>query len=131
MIHVIDASVALKWFRDEHESDQARRVLQKLLDQPKNFAVPELFFFEMQAILIRLFDVQDVVLAMDKLLRLGMYRYPVDFELTCESSQLAEQYGLTGYDASYLALAKLLKGKWITFDQKAIAQAKTSNLCSI
>ncbi len=30
-----------------------------------------------------------------------------------------QHLGLSGYDAAYVALAKLLEGRWVTFDREA------------
>ena len=39
--------------------------------------------------------------------------------------------GLTGYDACYAALARDLKGRWLTFDKKAheLIQEEKSSFC--
>lgn len=42
--------------------------------------------------------------------------------MTSELYELQTQLqnsGLSDYDAAYVAVAKMLKGKWITFDEKA------------
>jgi predicted nucleic acid-binding protein len=36
--------------------------------------------------------------------------------------------GLTGYDATYVSLAKQMKGIWITFDQKACRCIKDDHI---
>ncbi len=129
MIQIIDASVALKWVHEESGSERAREVLFDLQEHPKAFAVPELFYFEMEAILLRLFIASKVSSIMDGLIRLGIYRYNMDLELAQETAALAEKYKLTGYDASYVALATLLKGKWITFDHKASVRLQHNPFC--
>ena len=46
MIWVLDASVAVRWFIEEEVHPHADEVLDKLIDEPERFAVPELFAFE-------------------------------------------------------------------------------------
>jgi predicted nucleic acid-binding protein len=36
--------------------------------------------------------------------------------------------GLTGYDACYASLAKQLKGRWLTFDEKAHRQVRREGI---
>jgi predicted nucleic acid-binding protein len=46
MIWVIDASVALRWLIEDEAHLHADDVLEKAVQYPENFAVPELFAFE-------------------------------------------------------------------------------------
>ncbi|MEA3232393.1 MAG: hypothetical protein U9Q05_11630, partial [Thermodesulfobacteriota bacterium] len=43
---------------------------------------------------------------------------PMTETLAIKASRFVE-FGLTGYDACYAALAKDLKGIWLTYDKKA------------
>jgi len=54
MIWVLDASVAVRWFLKNESHPNADAVLQRLIDCPEFFAVPELFCFEVYAVLCRL-----------------------------------------------------------------------------
>ena len=54
MIWVIDASVAVRWFIDEEAHAHADEVLEKVIDSPERFAVPELFAFEVFSVLQRI-----------------------------------------------------------------------------
>jgi len=40
-----DASVAIRWFIEEEAHPHADEVLEKVIDKPERFAVPELFAF--------------------------------------------------------------------------------------
>ena len=53
MMWVIDASVAVRWFLDEETDPGADAVLREVIDRPGVFAVPELFAFEVLAVLRR------------------------------------------------------------------------------
>ena len=53
MTWVLDASVAVKWFIEEEFHPNADKVLKKLVNQPELFAVPEIFAFEVYAVLQR------------------------------------------------------------------------------
>jgi len=120
MIWVMDASVAVKWFlRDEHHP-HAQKVLEEVVRNPALFAVPELFLFEVYAVLKRRHPrgdeaFIDVILP---ILEGGIYRQPMTKKLTERAGPFVGM-GLTGYDACYAALAEDLGALWITFDEKA------------
>jgi len=120
MIWVIDASVAVRWFIQEEYHPNADKVLETMIDEPERFAVPELFSFEVYSVLQRLHP--EGLLAFTKgvmpLLQGGIFRQPMSEDLAVKADHFV-QLGLTGYDACYAALAYDLKGKWLTFDEKA------------
>jgi predicted nucleic acid-binding protein len=120
MIWVIDASVAVQWFIEEESHRHADLVLEQMLSFPERFAVPELFCFEVYAVLCRIHPRgSDVYLkGMIPILNCGILRYPMTEGLALQASAFLNK-GLAGYDACYAALAKELKGRWLTFDEKA------------
>ena len=120
MIWVLDASVAVRWFLKDESNPNADAVLGRLIDHPEFFAVPELFCFEVYAVLCRIHPSgQDAfVKGMMPILNSGMLRQPMTESLATRASRYVER-GLTGYDACYAALAKEIRGTWLTFDQKA------------
>jgi predicted nucleic acid-binding protein len=120
LIWVVDASVAVRWFIEQESHPHADFVLEKMLSQPERFAVPGLFGFEVFAVLIRLHPrgAEAFLKGMIPVLNCGILRYPMTEGLARQASVFAEK-GLTGYDACYAALAKELKGMWLTFDDKA------------
>lgn len=120
MIWVIDASVALKWFLEEETLPHADAVLQRLIEKPEFFAVPELFCFEVFSVLGRIHPHgRDVFLSgVMPLINGGMLRQPMTETLANGAAGFVEM-GLTGYDACYAALAMELKGVWLTCDEKA------------
>ena len=120
MIWVVDASVAIRWFIQEEADSIADEVLERLVNEPARFAVPELFSFEVFSVLHRLHPdaIQVFNQAIIPLLQGGLFRQPMTEELAVRASHFVRS-GLTGYDACYAALAKDLKGLWLTFDAKA------------
>jgi len=130
LIWVIDASVAIKWFLEEEAHPFADQVLGAVIDTPEQFAVPELFAFEVYAVLQRLHPnglevFQEGVMP---LLQGGILRHPMTRDLASQSDRFLKM-GLTGYDACYAALARELKGQWLTFDKRAheaISEEKVS-----
>lgn len=120
MIWVVDASVAVRWFIEEEAHAHADEVLNRMVNEPRRFAVPELFSFEVFSVLHRLHPdaIQVFSKAIIPLLQGGIFRQPMTEELAVEASRLVG-LGLTGHDACYAALARDLKGLWLTFDHKA------------
>jgi predicted nucleic acid-binding protein len=120
MIWILDASVALRWFlRDENHAN-ADAVLRRLIDCPEFFAVPELFSFEVYAVLCRVHPSghRAYIKGVMPILNGGILRQPMTESLATQASRFVKK-GLTGYDACYAALASEMKGRWLTFDRKA------------
>lgn len=120
MIWIIDASVAVRWFIEDEIHPNADAVLDRVVDSPGFFAVPELFGFEVYSVLCRIHPEGQRVFAEAVLpvLNSGMLRQPVSDRLIQKAGMYVE-LGLTGYDACYAALANDLDGCWLTFDNKA------------
>lgn len=120
MIWVIDASVAVKWFLKNEAHTHAQAILERLIGAPEYFAIPELFCFEVFSVLSRVHPYGGKVFAegMLPLLEGGLLRQPMTVSLAAHAGQFVKM-GLTGYDACYAALAKEIKGVWLTFDEKA------------
>ena len=109
----------MRWYLADEEHPHADAVLGHLMVEPTLFAVPELFAFEVFAVLQRIHPNEEVfVEGFLPLLNTGILRYPMTHELLSHSMKFCAE-GLTGYDATYAALATLLDGVWLTFDDKA------------
>jgi len=120
MVRVIDASVAIKWFVVEAGSDRALILLSEVLAGPARFAVPELFYFELASVFHRVVpDPRDSQIALlSSVTTFGIQRFSMTPSLLAEIHDF-QGLGLSGCDAAYVGLAKLLHGKWVTCDQKA------------
>ena len=120
MVKIIDASVAIKWFVTEPGRESALVLLTEVFENPRQFAVPELFFFELAHVFHRVLPqatTQQVNL-LEQVTVFGWQRFVMTPELLRETRHF-QSLGLSGYDGSYVALAKQLKGRWITADRKA------------
>lgn len=129
MIYVIDASVALKWLLTDEVHPNAELVLEEVINAPMKFAVPELFAFEVYAVLQRLHP--DGAKAFSEgiipILQSGILRHPMTGQLAKIANHFVKM-GLTGYDACYAALAQDLSGAWLTYDKKAHHSIRDKNL---
>lgn len=117
---VVDASVAIKWFLQEPETSVAKRAARAIAAGSMRAAVPELFYFEVHAVMARRYPdfarwTQD---GAAWLTALPLMRVPFSAELARAAQPFVEQ-GLTGYDATYAALAVTVQATWITYDEKA------------
>jgi len=132
MIWVIDASVAVRWFLKDESHPRGDAVLRRLIEHPEFFAVPELFCFEVYSVLCRVHPAghSAFIEGMVPILNSGIFRQPMTEKLARQAIRFVKK-GLTGYDACYAALAREMKGKWLTFDNKAhqcLAKEKVSHL---
>lgn len=120
-IEIIDASVAVKWFVDgEGGASGALAILDRIEANPREFAVPELFFNEILAVLCRrIREEARVRRTLEILQNLGWRRLGNGSELLAAAVNLAKERGLSGYDAIYAACAKLTGGVWLTADERA------------
>jgi predicted nucleic acid-binding protein len=127
---VIDASIALKWFVDEPGSEAARAILDQIAADPSGYAVPDLFMNELLAVLARLPGVttERVQEALSLVESLGLARVGNGHELIARAAELAVAWAVSGDDATYLALADLTGGEWVTADARAARRVRTRRL---
>jgi predicted nucleic acid-binding protein len=128
---VLDASVAIRWLLEGEADEGAQRVLARLVDDPLSFAVPELFAFEVFAVLCRVNarPMSTFREGIVPVLHGGMYRQPMTERLAVAASEYVSA-GLTAFDACYASLARDLGATWLTFDARAhrlIAHAGVSH----
>ena len=129
MIWVIDASVAVKWFLDEEATPDSDLILESVINSPENYAVPELFAFEVYSVLQRIHPdgVNTFKNGIIPILEGGILRHPMTVDLALKADYYVKA-GLTGYDACYAALAKDLNGFWLTYDKKAHKKIEKDNI---
>jgi hypothetical protein len=98
----------------------ADAVLERRIDQPEFFAVPELFCFEVFSVLCRVHPRgRDVFIeGVLPLIQGGVLRQPMTEQLAGDAARFVAT-GLMGYDTCYAALARQLKRLWLTFDVRA------------
>jgi predicted nucleic acid-binding protein len=122
LTEIIDASVAAKWFVRGGEPGlaEADRVLGAVIEAPDHFAAPSLLTYELVAILCRrLSRPADVEECIASYLALGVPLVEMDERLARDAIALSFTHRLTGYDATYVAVARHLGGVWLTFDREA------------
>ena len=125
MIWVLDASVATKWFfTDEPRRAQALAVRAHLANSPSQFVVPHLFMSEMLHVIARKSGNEErfTGAALALLLQLGLRTLDLGEHGWQQAARWCTK-GLSGYDATYFALASELSGRWLTDDERAARRA--------
>lgn len=118
---VLDTSIVVGWFfEDEPLRELCLRVRDRLRHDPSLFIVPHLFHSEFAHVLARRSgrDAGFVTAAVQLLLRLGVRTLALPETALLRVAHWACQ-GLSGYDATFLALAEDVGGTWLTADERA------------
>lgn len=122
---VLDTSVAAAWFfTDEPLREEALAVRSHLRDEPRRYLVPALFYAELVHVLARKSgrDARFVRDAVELIGRLGIRTLGLRREALLRTAHWACQ-GLSGYDATFVALAEDVGGRWLTADERAAGVA--------
>jgi predicted nucleic acid-binding protein len=130
VLTIIDTSVAVKWFLTEDEPgiDAALAVLENLRAEPRGYAVPELFFNEMLAVFCRLLsNASEIKEYMRILEQLGLERIGNGSQLLKRAAEIAKEFNISGYDATFAAAAALVEGVWLTADEAAVRKLRNAD----
>ncbi|KKM84426.1 hypothetical protein LCGC14_1299250 [marine sediment metagenome] len=119
---VIDASVVVKWFIEENNSDKARFLRDKFIEGKIELIIPTLLYFEVLNALkfSQLFDPSELDNAGESLENYGFKVITVKNEIREYMIKVAVDYDLSIYDASYLGLSIVLGKTFCTADEKII-----------
>lgn len=125
MILLVDTSVALKWVHEDGESEvaAARHLLEAHRAGSTRLLLLDLFVYEFGNVLVRALrrPAADVAEQVDLLHRLcGPWVHPAP-SWHADAARLAEQHGLTFYDASWAAAARALDCPLISADRRLLA----------
>lgn len=121
---VVDSSVAIKWFVDELNSTEARRVLDRYENGSVTFCAPDLLNAEFGNILWKKQAFQGLS-ASDAQAILGQFRklqfvFTPSADLIDDAYKLAVEHNRTVYDALYLALGVRENCRIVTADEKLV-----------
>ncbi|MDZ4169149.1 MAG: type II toxin-antitoxin system VapC family toxin [Coriobacteriia bacterium] len=118
-VYVLDASVGVKWFRDEPGCDDARDLLRRYGRHEILIAVDALFFYEVLRASTRDRTTQDALRIWGDLARLNLIAVPLGNELVTAAVKAREHLGCTLYDAFSAGLADLLDARLYSADARA------------
>ena len=118
-ILVLDASVGVKWFRDEPGSAQAQAILRDHADGRIALHAAEHFTVETLGVVSRLFGPAAIIPAWDAIMLSDLQVHALSPELVGEAARQCALLGCTLYDALSPALAVLLGGELVSADRCA------------
>lgn len=116
---VLDASVGVKWFRNEAGSVRAREVLEHHVRGELVIAVDSLFLYEVMAVAAREGSSSDVARIWSDLGALDLVVVPLGDELVGAAARARATLGCALYDAFSAGLAELLEAPLYSADARA------------
>jgi predicted nucleic acid-binding protein len=123
---VLDASVAIAYLRDDPGAERIRAAMAEWAYQEREILVPWLFWYELVNALGRRYGYRgdDLLAAIDQVEDLSPTTIDPDRTLLLLTIDHVERYGLTAYDAQYLAIATAYGGHVATLDRALAAAAR-------
>lgn len=125
---VLDASVVVKWFTREKWSDEANLVRTAYLQERIDILAPSLLTFEVANALrySPALGSDDLKTALKDLEDLQLTYWELRGEVAELTVDTAFKYGLTVYDASYIALALATNSPLYTADERILSKSITA-----
>ena len=119
---VADASIVAKWFLEEDFSDKAKELRDSFAAGKLTISVPSLLFYETLNALWQsgLFKEEELTFAARALAKYGFDMWDPKGKVYEQTAMLSSKYGVSIYDASYVALSIHLKATLYTADSELI-----------
>ncbi|RLG02822.1 MAG: PIN domain nuclease [Thaumarchaeota archaeon] len=127
---ILDASVAVKWFTMEPLRDKALIIRDKYVNGELDLEAPSLLYYEV-ANALRYnprFGIEEVRSAVRALEDLAITIYDFKGELASRAVELAYRFGITVYDAAYVALAAIRNATLYTADKEVVVKVSSENV---
>lgn len=122
---ILDASVIIKWFTREQDSDKAIVYLKSFYDNEIAILVPSLLFYELGNILLNKKSSKNRVTEIKKKLQgLQLEVKDMGIEWFQKIYENSLDYSISFYDASYITLMQNKNCKFITADKKLYEKVK-------
>lgn len=116
---VIDASVIVKWFLNEKDSDKARIIRSQLEKGKISIIAPELLFLEiLNSLRYNKVKEQNIFVANKILFEAGFEIVRLNEEIMLKTIENSVRHNITLYDALYVTLAQVRGTFLITADSK-------------
>ena len=119
---IIDASVIVKWYIDENDSDKAEIIKEQFINEKINIIIPTLLNFEVLNALkySKLFDLDELNSVGESIENYGFNIIMIRDEIREKMIEFAINHNISIYDASYIALAEKFNTQLITADEKIV-----------
>lgn len=115
---VLDASVTVKWFLNEENSDKAINLKESFLRGDLLIIAPDLITLEiLNALRYNKKKEKEIVMANKDIFELGLNLIRVNNELLSKTIENSIKYNITIYDALYITLAQIHGTFLITADK--------------
>ena len=127
---ILDASVAVKWFTMEPLRDKALIIRDKYVNGELDLEAPSLLYYEV-ANALRYnprFGIEEVRSAVRALEDLAITIYDFKGELASRAVELAYRFGITVYDAAYVARAAIRNATLYTADKEVVMKVSSENV---
>lgn len=127
--YTVDASVAVKWFVDEEDSDKARALKTQFTEGDLDLTAPTLLSYETaNALQWHPFAEMDARGVTNALTVLDSYQFLVEptIQAWIQALQLSYSRHISIYDSIYVGIAKATDSQLITADQKLIKSFPTA-----
>jgi predicted nucleic acid-binding protein len=130
---VVDTSVIIKWFSEEEGTEQALKVRDDHISGAKFIMAPDLMIYELSNALRFKpgFDNAKVGRAIADIFAMQIDLITPSEDLAKRCSNISFRFGITIYDACYLALGELMGIRVLTSDKKFYGLAKRSGFLAL
>lgn len=116
---VLDASIGVKWFKEERGSDVARRLYAQAMQGEIRLAAPTHFVHETLAVVQRKKEARAILEAWELIAASGISIVPLTPEVIAEAAHQCDTLGCSFYDALAPACAVLLGATLASADVRA------------
>jgi len=127
---VLDASVIVKWYSEEDDSDIAQDIRDHFFKSKIKILVPDILFYEVANALRynQVLTENEITSAIADLYEIGFERIFMDKSMLSRTASIALKSNITVYDAAYISLAEQSECKYITADEKLVEKCHEKNI---
>lgn len=118
-LYVLDASVGVKWFKDEPGHEAARGLFDSALSGGIELAAPVHFAHEVLAVVRRQFGASAIPEAFSRIVASGVAVIPLSDDVVVEAARQCDVLGCSFYDALAPACASILHATLVSADVRA------------
>ncbi len=119
-MNVLDASVIIKWFIVEEDSDKATYLRKEYMKNLTQIAVPDLMLYELTNALRfnKNITSDKIIMALQAIFDIELSIVTPTLSELKRAISISEEFDVSIYDSTYLALASLIDFQLITADEK-------------